>query len=525
MATDKKTPRGGAKEPQPSAAGGQPAPQPSALSNWLSQLGLVLVVIAVLGALGLVVAGAILPSPPVYMGLLFALPMLLIVAGVILYPVGYALEKRRRARGAAGLKAPQIVIDLSLTRHRTILLLLLMGGIVATLVFVIGSFATFQTMDSNEFCGQMCHSVMNPEYTAYQHTPHARVKCVECHIGSGVEWYVHAKFTGMRRLAAIVTGSFVRPIPTPISDMRPARETCEECHWSSRFVGYKEKVLTYFTKGEDNPEHKLRLLIKIGGSDSPFMKGFGIHYHMLGANKVEYIARDRQRQEIAWVKVSRADGSVTEYANEEFPLSTEERKAASVRRMECLDCHNRPAHNFKSPVDAVDEAMAAGTIPRNLPFIKVQAAKALDGKYETTAEATQGISESLTAYYKENYPDALTKKADALKKAIVNLQGIYKTSFFPEMKVKWSAYPNNIGHRDWPGCYRCHTSKMVSADGKQVFTDCTKCHLILAQGNSVNQSAPVNFTKGQVFVHPGFNEKIKEYTKCIDCHTGGADLY
>lgn len=525
MATDKTPPRGSPKDKMPSTGGSEQAPESSAISNWLSQLGLALVVIAILGALGLVVAGAILPSPPVYMGLLFVLPVLLVLVGVILFPLGYALEKRRRALGTAGMRAPQILIDLGLARHRSILLLLLMGGIVASLVFMIGSFATFQTMDSNEFCGQVCHSVMTPEYTAYQHTPHARVKCVECHIGSGVEWYVHAKFTGMRRLAAILTHSYVRPIPTPISDMRPARETCEECHWSARFAGYKEKVRTYFTKGEDNPEHKLRLLIKIGGNDSPFMKGFGIHYHMLGANKVEYIARDRQRQEISWVRVTRGDGSVTEYNNEEFPLTEPERKAAAVRRMECLDCHNRPAHNFKSPVDAVDEAMAAGTIPRNLPFIKVQAVKALDGKYETTGEATQGIADSLMAYYKENYPDTLTKKSDALNKAIVNLQGIYKTSFFPEMKVKWSAYPDNIGHRDWPGCYRCHTAKMASADGKQVFSDCTKCHLILAQGNSVNRAAPVNFTKGEVFVHPGFNEKIKEYTKCIDCHTGGADLY
>jgi nitrate/TMAO reductase-like tetraheme cytochrome c subunit len=521
VATDDKSPiPGGGSAP----AGGQPASS-SAFSHWLSQLGMSLVLIAILAVVGLLVAGWVLPSPPVYMGLLFVVPMVLLLAGALLIPAGYFRERRRRTLGLAAPRTPPIVIDLTLSRHRTVLLLIGVGAIGALIVFTVGSFATFQAMDSNEFCGQACHKVMNPEFTAYQSAPHARVKCVECHIGAGVEWYLHAKLTGLRRLAAIVTGSYVMPIPTPIADMRPSREVCEECHWPGRFVGYKEKVHDYFTKGEDSPRQQLRLLLKIGGTESPFIKGFGIHYHMLGANKVEYVARDRQRQEIAWVRVTRKDGSSVEYNNEEFPVTAQERASLPVRRMECLDCHNRPAHEFKSPVDAVDAAMAAGTISRGLPFIKVRAVKALDGKYETNGAAMTGIADSLRGYYKENYPDVLTQKADLLNKTVADLQTIYKSNFFPEMKAKWSAYPNNIGHRDWPGCYRCHTDKMVSADGKQVFTDCTKCHLILAQGKAVNQAAAVNFARGEPFVHPGLSEQIKNYTKCVDCHTGGADLY
>ena len=509
--------------PDPKAAG-KPRTLPAAF-NWMSQAGLALIVVSVLGAVGLLVAGAVLPSPPVYIGLLLAPPVLLLVVGVVLFPLGYLLERRKRERGETGIRAPRIVIDLGLAQHRMVLFALLIGGIVAALVFVIGSFATFQTMASNEFCGQVCHQVMQPEYTAHQYTPHARVKCVDCHVGSGVGWYVHSKLTGLRRLAALVTQSYVRPIPTPIQDMRPSRETCEECHWPSRFVGYKEKVHTYFIKGETNPVHKLRLLLKIGGADSPFIKGFGIHYHMLGADKVEYVARDRQRQEIAWVRVTRPDGKVTEYNNEEFPLTVQERPGHPVRRMECLDCHNRPAHEFKSPIDAVDEAMAAGTITRELPLIKVRAVKALDGKYETTAGADKGIAEAIAKFYRENYPDLATKQAPLLQKTIADLQAIYRSSFFPEMNVKWSAYPDNIGHRDWPGCFRCHSDKMKSAQGKTVFTDCTRCHLILAQGKTVDRSAPVNFARGEPFDHPGNSEMIKDYTKCVDCHSGGSELY
>jgi nitrate/TMAO reductase-like tetraheme cytochrome c subunit len=447
------------------------------------------------------------------------------VLGIVLFPVGYLLEKRRRTRGSTERMSLQILIDFTLARHRMILLMVLIVGVLAFTAFAMGSFQAFTAMETNAFCGQVCHKVMNPEYTAYQHTPHAKVKCVECHIGEGVGWYIHAKLSGVRRLTALISGSYARPIPTPIEDMRSAKDTCEECHWSSRFVGYKEKVLTYYTKGEDSPETKLRLLIKIGGADSPFIKGFGIHYHMQGANKVEYLARDRQRQEIAWVKVTRKDGGSTEYNHQDLTVTAEERQKLSVRRMECLDCHNRPAHEFKSPVDAVDGALAAGTLSRALPFVKVRAVKALDGAYETTDAAMTGISNSLTEYYKENYPDVLTKQADLLTKTTAELQAIYKTSFFPEMKAKWSAYPKNIGHRDWPGCFRCHNDKMVSAKGEKVFTDCTKCHLVLAQGKSVDLLSSVNFTRGQAFNHPGYDEQIKEYTKCVDCHTGGADLY
>lgn len=366
------------------------------------------------------------------MGLLFVVPMLLLLVGAILIPAGYLRERRRRALGLAAPHTPPILIDLSLARHRGILLLIGVGAIGALIVFTVGSFATFQAMDSNEFCGQTCHKVMSAEYTAYQSTPHARVKCVECHIGSGVGSFVHSKLTGLRRLAAIMSGIYGTPIPTPIADMRPSREVCEQCHWPGRFVGYKEKVHDYFTKAEDSPQQQLRLLLKIGGVESPFMKGFGIHYHMLGANKVEYVARDRQRQEIAWVRVTHKDGSVVEYNNQEFPVTPEERKGLPVRRMECLDCHNRPAHEFKSPVDAVDAAMAAGTLTRDLPFAKVRDVKALDGKYETTAEAMSGIAESMTSYYKENNPDVLTKKAELLNKTIANLQTIYKANFFPK---------------------------------------------------------------------------------------------
>ncbi len=521
MAREKKSRAPGGRKTE-SGGTGMPA---SALFNWVTALGVILTGVGISGTVLLMVADAVLTAPPAYLGMFFVPLLLLLVIGIVLIPVGYVLAKRKRARGQA-LRLPlRVTLDLTIPYHRYVLAGALVVGVAALVVIFTGSFKAYQVMETNAFCGQTCHSVMAPEYTAYQHTSHARVKCVECHIGTGVGYYISSKTTGLRRLVALVTGHYPRPIPTPIRDMRPARETCEECHWSSRLVGYKEQLRTYYGSKEDSPEYKLRMLVKIGGGDSLFMKGFGIHYHMQVANKVEYIARDRQRQEISWVRVTHANGSVVEYSHEEFPLSDEQKKTLPVRRMDCLDCHNRPAHEFKSPMTAVDEALASGKLTRKLPFIKVRAVKALDGKYASTEDAKRGIAAALTAFYTEERPEVMKKQGALVAKTIADLQEIYDRAFFPEMQVKWSAYPNNIGHRDWPGCFRCHSDKMKSATGATVFTDCTKCHLILAQGPEVDRGAPVNFARGVPFKHPGYDDVIKEYNKCIDCHTGGAELY
>jgi hypothetical protein len=322
----------------------------------------------------------------------------------------------------------------------------------------------------------------------------------------------------------VTVDSFSRPIPTPIHDLRPARETCEECHWRRKFIGYKEIVRSYYLSDEENTNHQLRMLVKIGGEKTTFLKGAGIHYHMLIASKVEYVATDDRRQEIAWVRVSRGDGSVTEYNNEDNLLSEEERASYEVRTMDCMDCHNRPSHQFPAPMQSVNEALEENTISPALPFIKVQAVRALDTPYDSTEEAVVGIANALRSFYRNEYPEVFERKNGDLVRSIKKVQDIYRNTIFPEMKAKWSAHPDNIGHRDSPGCFRCHNDVMQSATGDVIFTDCTRCHLILAQGDSIDQ-VNVNIEEGLPFEHPEDGESIEEYTECSDCHTGGADVY
>jgi hypothetical protein len=245
---------------------------------------------------------------------------------------------------------------------------------------------------------------------------------------------------------------------------------------------------------------------------------------MLIASEIEYIATDERRQEIAWVRVTRGDGSVTEFERSGDPLSDEEKATLEVRTMDCMDCHNRPSHQFPVPMERVNDALAEGSISLELPSIKAQAVNALDGGYATTEEAVTGIANSMREFYRRNYPEILAKKPFALKSSIQKTQSIYRETIFPEMKADWSAYPDNIGHRDSPGCFRCHNDEMESAEGDAIFTTCNKCHLILAQGESI-EHVNVDLEEGLPFIHPEDFDTIEEYTECHDCHTGGADLY
>jgi nitrate/TMAO reductase-like tetraheme cytochrome c subunit len=460
-----------------------------------------------------------------YAGILYLSATMVVVIGFFLIPGGMLWERHRQRTGHERSHAfSHFSLDLSKPEHRYGALLFLASGALVLVLVGIGSYQSFHATESVEFCGQLCHEVMEPEWVRYNDSPHARVSCAECHIGAGADWFVKSKLSGLRQIWAVAVDSFSRPIPTPIHDLRPARETCEECHWRRKFTGYKELVRSYYLSDEENTLHQMRMLVKIGGEKTTFLKGSGIHYHMLIANKVEYIATDEKRQEIAWVRVSRGDGSVTEFNNQDNLLSEEQREQNGVRIMDCMDCHNRPAHQFPTAMHSVNQALEEGSISLALPTIKLQAVQAIDSTYESGEAADVGIANRLRDFYRNEYPEVFEQKNADVVRSIKKVQEIYRTTVFPTMKAKWSAYPNNIGHRDSPGCFRCHNDVMESASGDTIFTDCNGCHLILAQGQSIDR-VNVNIEEGLPFVHPEDDEEISEYTECVDCHTGGAETY
>jgi nitrate/TMAO reductase-like tetraheme cytochrome c subunit len=382
---------------------------------------------------------------------------------------------------------------------------------------VIGGYKAYEFTDSVSFCGQLCHSVMAPEFTAYQLSPHARVGCVECHVGAGATWYVKSKLSGARQVIKTALGTFPRPIPTPVHNLRPAADTCEECHWPKKFYGAQLKVFNHFGSDEKNTPRQLRLLIKTGGGDPTTGEPEGIHWHMNIYNKITYVSTDEQRQNIAYVRAQDLQGRVTEYLLKDGTLTKEQIAAAPKRSMDCVDCHNRPTHIYTPPDISVDRSFTAHRLDISLPFLKQQSVAALTGKYDTTEAAMQGIAKTILDFYQTKYPEVARNKQPEIRNAIDELQRIYRSSFFPEMKVDWRTHPNNIGHFYFNGCFRCHDGNHVSPEGKVISKDCTICHSVISQQeNAVNIAS----LPGVEFKHPVDLGDLS-VVNCSDCHTGG----
>lgn len=474
--------------------------------NWVSLTGLLVMLASLFAFLLLFVLDSLAHFANPYVGILTYLvaPSFLFI-GLGLALVGALLRRWQFAR--ANGTAPPLQIDLARPRDRRILSFFIGGGVLFLLFTAMESYHTYHFTESVQFCGQSCHTVMEPELTTYQHSPHAKVSCTECHIGPGATWYVRSKLSGLYQVYATVTDKFPRPVPTPIKNLRPAQETCEQCHWPQKFVGNLDRTYSYFLTDETNTQHTVRLLLKVGGGDPTHGPVGGIHWHMNVGKVVEYIASDEARQKIPWVRLTGEQKVVTEFRSPGF---TNEINPALIRRMDCMDCHNRPAHRFESPNSAVDLAMLLGNIDPALPYIKTNAVFALTQSYTNQTEALQKIATHLA----NSYPSE-----PRIRKAIETVQGIYKDNFFPEMKANWRVYPDNIGHKDWAGCFRCHDGKHTSPDGKNMIkaNDCKACHIILAQGSGAKLETLS--PQGQPFAHPG-----EEYDKgflCHDCHTGG----
>jgi hypothetical protein len=380
----------------------------------------------------------------------------------------------------------------------------------------VGGYQAYQFTESVTFCGQVCHSVMEPEYTAYRTSPHARVPCVECHIGPGAEWFVKAKLSGAYQVYSVLFNKYSRPIPTPIENLRPAQETCEHCHWPAKFWGEQLVTRVHFSSDRSNTRREVSLLMKTGGGSVQGL-GHGIHWHMNIANKVSYVAADPRRQVIPWVRLEGPDGRVTEFVSTENPMTREQLARAETRRMDCMDCHNRPSHVYLPPGRAVDFSLLAGRIPADLPFIKKVAVDAMVKPYATTAEAEAGIAETIQGFYRQEYPEQVRAWEPRIATAIQEVTLAYRENFFPHMKVDWQAYPNNVGHKEFPGCFRCHDGKHVSQDGRVISQECGACHDFLEQ----QRGAFVRVEATHAFAHPWKLAGRHTEILCGACHTGG----
>jgi nitrate/TMAO reductase-like tetraheme cytochrome c subunit len=466
----------------------------------------------------------------------------ILVFGLFVAFAGALWERRRRGCIAPEDLKPFPIFDLNDPARRRSLLVFIVISFSFLFISAFGSFRAYEYTESVTFCGQACHVPMKPEFTAYQASPHAKIRCVECHVGGGAEAYVKAKFNGMHQLWGVVSGHYNRPIASPVHNMREAKETCQKCHWAQKYYGDQIRVFNHYGYDEQNSLNQTRLLVKVGGGSPDAGPVGGIHWHMNVANQVEFIPTDDKRQAIPYVRMTNANGKVTEFMSKDAPLTDQQVSEMPRRRMDCIDCHNRPAHIYLSPNQAIDRSLDAGRLDIMLPFIKARAVETLSKPYLTEDEALATIANDIGGYYRDAQPDMYRSKRESVDAAIAEIQKVYSTYFFPEMKTDWKAHPNNIGHLTGQGCFRCHDGQHFSSDGRVIRNDCNICHTTLDQtfkGQTISNKAgefqhPVNLgDRGQwlcanchrgdrTFVHPLNLGDISRF-QCADCHSGKYD--
>jgi nitrate/TMAO reductase-like tetraheme cytochrome c subunit len=410
--------------------------------------------------------------------------------GLLLVPVGLYLEfkRRRRQEPSLGEKPLGAILQAlsgeSDVRNRIITFVVFSGiNIALTMIIFV---ASLEYMDSPSFCGQLCHSVMAPEFAAYERSPHARVPCVQCHIGPGASWFVKSKVAGLRQVYAILAKTYDRPIPTPIEELRPARDTCEQCHWPAKFHQDKLKIITHYKNDRDNTKYYTALLLKIGGPEAEGAKATGIHWHVSSGNRVVYASVKGERENIPWIRFERDGQPPVEYRFTGSNLSDAEIAALPRRTMDCVDCHNRPTHIFR-PADTELETMFA-RFPelQSVPYLKKAASEAL-AQHFSEGEIEKGAAGKALRGWYDDHPEE-KPESRLLALAAEKVQEIYRQNIWPTMKIGWDTYPNHIGHPNQkddsvsssPGCLRCHGNNHVTADGKAIDSDCRLCHLILA---------------------------------------------
>lgn len=497
---------------------------PKTFHNWTSIIGATIALISLFMIVFLFIITSIFNQGSSYIGLVIyiALPTLMVI-GLILIPIGMIIRFRKQKRTGAVQDRKWPYIDFNDHRHRNAFMIFSVGTVIFLLLTAIGSYEAFHYTESVEFCGTLCHEVMKPEYVAYQNSPHARVACVDCHVGSGADWYVKSKLSGLYQVYAVATGNFPRPIPVPIRNLRPARETCEECHWPEKFYARQTRIERHYLPDTENTEWDIHLQLKIGPSFSALGTQEGIHWHINRNVKVEYIAVTPDREVIPWVRYTNLQtGEVHEYTDPEHPLSEEEMKSHEIRVMDCMDCHNRPSHNYQTPIFAINNAITAGFIPKELPDVKYMAMEVMNMEYPTEDSAMAGIKAAMYEYYSMMYEDLYSSDLALIDKAIKGIQDEFKKNIFPEMKVNWNVYPNHIGHLEFNGCFRCHNDRHSTRQGKVIPIDCNLCHTIIAQGTPDNMQVISGIHDALDFYHMNDPNQGWKGKLCSQCHK---DLY
>ncbi|MEQ1728152.1 MAG: NapC/NirT family cytochrome c [Vicinamibacterales bacterium] len=444
-------------------------------SHWISWIGVVLILTALCTWLFLMPLQMRGKTENPYLGLLaFVIVPMVFFAGLGLVPVGAWLARRRVSRRLSA------VLDKKTAWTRFAIVF----GVASLINLAVGTQVTYRAvhhMESTQFCGS-CH-VMTAQSRAHADSPHAQVTCAECHVGNGASGWVASKVSGARQFVDNLQGDFHRPIPSALGSNRlvPAKQTCEQCHWRSKPADVNVHVIDTFAEDAENSLSQTVLTMHVGGGAMG-----GIHgRHLDDDLEIRFACTDAARQDIVWVESRNTKtGETRTYTKS--GANTEQVAGLEKITMQCVDCHNRPGHSFELPGRAIDAALTRGSLPTTLPFLKKTALGLLKVAYASQEEAAERIPAALLETYRRDNPEVFALREAEIAAAGKVLAGIHNRNVYPEMNLTWGTYPDNIGHTDYQGCFRCHGGDHTSAEGKPITNNCFACHFTAA----VDETAP-----------------------------------
>jgi hypothetical protein len=488
------------------------------LSNMISIIGLFIVVINIGLIVFLSIIDALSAGNHPYADLIIwiVLPAIVLL-GVILIIIGIRRERRKEIAGVPeDRRFP--VINFNDPKHRKKGLVLLMSLLLLSLLYAFSGYKFYEFSESKTFCGS-CHSVMGPETRSNDYSTHARLSCTACHVGPGAKYYFVSHLRGAKEAVSLMLNRYPKPIHTPVKDLRPSQDICENCHGPKYQLNQRLESRTYFMSDKGNSRKMINLLLKMGKAETTMEKPPKMHWHSSTTEEIVYSTQDPKRFDIPWIRVKRLDGKVRVYRSTESKLSDEEVAKAGMRRMDCMDCHNRSGHPTNPPAFILNAMLSAGLIDPGLPEIKHLAVQTLEATYTSRDEAHKGIDKAIRDFYRKAYPAVTKDKEAAIAAASTALQGAYDRNYDAYMKVSWRHYANNQGHVFTQGCFRCHDGKHQSEDGTVLSRDCNLCHLLIerapGQDNTGNEQAVFRVMK---YPHPVDIGDSWKQMMCTKCH-------
>ena len=442
----------------------------------------------------------------------------LVLAGVVLIILGIRRERRKEAAGAIGERR-LLVVDLNNPEHRKSVIFVAGAFLLLSLLYAFAGYKTYEFTESETFCGKMCHQVMGPEMRSYAYSIHAEIACADCHVGPGAKYFLFYKLKGTRQLFDVLTKRYPRPIPTPVADLRPSQDVCENCHGPKYQINQKLESRNYFLADKENTPRTINLLLRMGSSGVLPDRPLKMHWHSSTTEEIVYAAMDRERTVIPWIRVKRLDGKERVYRSPDTEVSDAELAGADKRKMDCVDCHNRAGHPYRPPDVIMDALLNAKVIDPALPEVKRIAVNALEGEYASRDEAREAIAETVREFYRKTYPEIASGSEAAISGAIKAIQEAYERNYDPHMQVSWKNFPDNQGHRFSPGCFRCHDGKHQSEDGTVLSRDCSLCHLLIERVSEITAGGQVK-AEFQVMGYPHPTDIGDEWQEslCHECH-------